>query len=279
MQTIDSHQHFWKYDPDRDAWITDDMKAIKRDFLPQDLQPLLRQNGIDGCLAVQADQSEQETNFLLSLAGEHGFIKGVVGWVDLMAPDLEEKLTHYSRFEKLKGFRHVLQSEPNRDFMLQPDFLRGLSMLNKFNFSYDILIYKDQLSFIPEMVKRFPEQRFVVDHLAKPSVKTGELKEWKEGMENLSCYQQVCCKISGLVTEANWGNWKKEDFIPYLETAVEVFGLKRLMFGSDWPVCLVSASYNEVLAIVQDYFSSFSASEKAQFFGENARSFYRLEQQ
>jgi L-fuconolactonase len=276
MKKIDSHQHFWHYHPVRDAWITKEMAAIKKDFLPADLLPVLRQNGFDGCVAVQADQSEEETDFLMSLAEKNEFIKAVVGWVDLRAENLEEKLLHYSSQNKVKGFRHVLQGEAQRDFMLREDFLSGLSLLHKYNFTYDILIHQDQMPFVPQLVQRFPTQRFVLDHLGKPPIKKGEIAQWKRDAQALAAHKNVWCKVSGMVTEADWLNWKKDDFTPYLDVVTDAFGMDRLMFGSDWPVCLVAASYKEMLSIVSDYFSRFSIPEQEQFFGGNAIQFYQL---
>lgn len=275
-QYIDSHQHFWKFDPVRDSWITDDMSVIQRDFFPQDLKPLLLENKISGCVAVQADQSETENLFLLSLADQNDFIKGVVGWIDLQAEDIEEKLAQYAAQKKLKGFRHVLQGEKQRDFMLRPAFMNGVSKLNQFNYTYDILIFPDQLKFTEEFVRQFPDQPFVIDHLAKPYIRDKKINEWKHDIERLSKYENVFCKISGMVTEANWKNWKHEDFRPYLDVVVNAFGIKRLMYGSDWPVCLVAASYDEMFGIVRNYFSSFSQEEKTMFFGGNAIRFYNL---
>lgn len=276
MQKIDSHQHFWRYNLVRDAWITEEMGTIKRNFLPTDLWPVLKENGINGCVAVQADQSEEETDFLLSLAAGNDFIKGVVGWIDLRSETVEEKLVHYSGEKKLKGFRHVLQAEPQRDYMLRKDFLAGLSLLQRYHFSYDILVYEDQLSFLPQLVEQLPDLRFVLDHIAKPKIQFGEIKEWEKGIRALAGYENVCCKISGMITEADWKAWKKDDFTPYLDIVTEAFGMKRLMFGSDWPVCLVAGSYTDMLNLVKDYFSQFSIEEQEQLFGGNATHFYQL---
>jgi len=273
---IDSHQHFWKFDPVRDSWINDEMKIIQKDFLPADLEPLLKQNGFDGSVVVQSDQSMEENKFQLENADNNDFIKGVVGWVDLVSPDLEKDLEYLSQFLKLKGVRHVLQGELQRDLMLQPAFMRGISHLQKHNLTYDILIYKDQLQYLPAFVSIFPEQRFVIDHLAKPDIRGRELSEWKKGIETIARFENVYCKISGMVTEADWHHWKTEDFKPYLDTVIENFGTGRIMYGSDWPVCLVAASYEKMLAIVQNYFSSFSHDEQQKFFGLNATRFYNL---
>lgn len=276
MKRIDSHQHFWKFDPVRDSWINDNMKVIQKDFLPEDLQPLLKQNGFDGCVAVQSGQTEGENHFHFQNAEKFDFIKGIVGWVDIQSKTVEERFRYYTPFKKIKGFRHVLQGEPQRDLMLQPAFMNGISLLNKYNFTYDILIFKDQLQHIPKFVSAFPDQPFVIDHIAKPDIKKGEIDEWKKDIRKVAQFENVCCKISGMVTEADWKNRTKEDFKPYMDVVVEAFGTNRVMFGSDWPVCLIAASYNEMLSIVEDYFSSFSKEEQEKFFGLNAIRFYDL---
>ena len=276
MVRIDSHQHFWKFDPVRDSWINDEMKVIQKDFLPEDLEPILKQNGFDGCVAVQSDQSEAENHFHFTKAEEFDFIKGIVGWVDLQAKMVEERLQYYTQFKKIKGFRHVLQGEPQRDLMLQPAFMNGISLLQKYTFTYDILIFKDQLQYLPKFVSAFPDQRFVIDHIAKPGIKDGEIEEWRDDIKEVAQFENVYCKISGMVTEADWKNWKNEQFKPYIDTVVEAFGVDRIMFGSDWPVCLVAASYSQMLGIVEDYFASFSKDEQEKFFGVNAMKFYNL---
>ena len=276
MQRIDAHQHFWKFDPVRDSWITNEMSVIRNHFFPEHLHPILKENDFDGCVAVQADQSETETNFLLDLADKNEFIKGVVGWVDLRAENIEERLAHYKQFKKLKGFRHILQGEKDRGFMLQPEFIRGIKALQQFNFTYDILIFPDQLQCTKKFVAMFPGQKFVIDHIAKPYIKDKKIEEWKNDMQEIAGYQNVSCKISGLVTEADWKSWEAKDFTPYLDTVVNAFGTDRIMFGSDWPVCLVAASFREMLDIVKDYFSSFTKQEQDKFFGGNAINFYNL---
>ncbi len=276
MLRIDSHQHFWKFDPVRDSWINDDMSVIQKDFLPADLDPLLKQNGFDGCVTVQSDQSEAENEFQLNNAIQHDFIKGVIGWVDLCSPQVEERLAYYSQFSKMKGFRHVLQGEKNRAFMLQPVFMNGIRLLKKYHFTYDILIFPDQLKHTLEFVKAFPDQPFVIDHIAKPYIKDKKTDEWRKDMEAIAEHENVHCKISGMVTEADWKQWKSEDFTPYIEAVVNAFGANRIIYGSDWPVCLVAASYEKMLGIVQDHFVSFTSNEKELFFGGNAVKFYNL---
>lgn len=274
--TIDAHQHFWIFDPVRDAWINDDMSVIQRDFLPADLAPVLQENHVNGCVAVQADQSEEETNFLLDLAGRHDFIKGVVGWVDLRSPALASRLLHFSQFPKLKGFRHIVQGEPDNRFLLREDFCRGVQALAQYDLTYDILIYPIQLPAAEEFVQRFPEQRLVIDHMAKPYIKKGDIKDWEKSMRNIARSGNVYCKISGLVTEADWQHWKPEDMKTYLNVVLEAFGPARLMYGSDWPVCLVAGNYGRVKALVTDFIASLSAAEQAAIMGGNATAFYKL---
>jgi len=273
---IDSHQHFWKYHPVKEAWITDDMKIIQRDFLPADLLPMLQENNIDGCVAVHADQSEDETNFLLQLADKNEFVKGVVGWVDLQSTNLEERLEHFSQYKKLKGFRHIVQSEPQDDFLLRDAFCKGIEKLSKYNFTYDILIFPKHLPYATKFVQRFPEQTFVLDHLAKPDFKKADFLEWEKGIRALADYPNVSCKVSGMVTEADWKNWTADDFTYCLDVVTEAFGINRLMFGSDWPVCLLAASYQEMSNIVHRYYTQFSIDEQQKIWGKNAIDFYHL---
>ena len=275
-QRIDAHQHFWNFDPVRDSWINDEMAIIQRDFLPQDLQPLLTENNLDGSVLVQCDQSEMENEFLLNHASNFDFIKGVVGWVDLQSESVEDRLAYYHSFNKMKGFRHILQGEAERGMMLRPTFMNGISKLQNFDFTYDILIYPDQIQYVGELVRAFPNQKFVIDHIAKPNIKKKSILEWKKGMEALAEYPNLYCKISGMVTEADWKNRGKDDCNPYMDVVVNSFGTKRIMFGSDWPVCLVAANYQQTLEIVVNYFSSFTQSEQEDFFGLNAVNFYKL---
>ena len=276
MKKIDSHQHFWKYHPVKDAWITDDMKVIQRDFLPNDLLPLLQENGIDGCIAVQADQSQEETLFLLQLAKENDFIKGVVGWVDLRGADLESRLHYFSQFKKLKGFRHIVQAEADENFLLREDFCSGIAKLAKYNFTYDILIFPEHLRVAFEFAKKFPNQKFVIDHLAKPNFKQTDFSQWEMGIREIATCPNVYCKVSGLVTEADWNNWTEADFTYCLNVITESFGINRLLFGSDWPVSLLAASYKKSSDIVEHYFSKFSKEEQERIWGINAIEFYKL---
>ena len=272
---IDAHQHFWKYDPLRDGWITEDMRAIRRDFLPGDLEATLRTNGFDGCVAVQADQSEQETAFLLELARRHPFIKGVVGWVDLRSPRLEETLDALATDARFRGVRHVAQAEPD-DFLARDEVIRGIGRLRRFGLTYDILIVARQLPAASTLTARLPDQPFVLDHVAKPSIKDRVLQPWAAALQELARRPNVWCKLSGLVTEADWSGWRPDDLRPYLDVALEAFGPDRVMFGSDWPVCLVAAPYERVLEVVVEYAAALSAAEREALFGGNAIRFYGL---
>ncbi len=273
---IDAHQHFWIYDSREYEWIDGTMTALRRDFLPADLQHELEGEGFQGSVAVQARQSLEETRWLLELAGQSPFILGVVGWVDLRSPHVREDLQALARNPKLVGIRHIVQSEPDDRFLLQPDFLRGISLLAEFELAYDILIYPKHLSVAAEFARRFPEQRFVLDHLAKPEIRSGAMNAWKKGIAELAANQNVHCKLSGLVTEADWNRWKPEDMRPYLDVAFERFGANRLMIGSDWPVCTVAGSYRRVMSIVKDYLSGHPEQERGAVLGGNAKCFWRL---
>ncbi len=272
---IDAHQHFWKYDPIRDAWIDNSMEVIRKDFLPQDLKPILEANNIDGCVAVQADQSEVETEFLLNCAEKNPFIKGVVGWVDLRASTIEERLAHYSKNHLFKGVRHIVQGEAD-DFMLGEEFQNGISKLAQFNLTYDILVFPTQLKAAIELVNKFPNQKFIVDHIAKPYIKDGKIEDWKADMLELAKAPNVFCKVSGMVTEADFKNWKPSDFTPYLDVVFNAFGIDRILYGSDWPVCLLASEYKQQLSVIHNYINGFLEKDKAKIMGLNAIEFYKL---
>ena len=276
MLRIDAHQHFWQFDPVRDAWIADNMQVIRRDFMPENLKPLLDDNGIDGCVAVQADQSIKETEFLLDLAASHDFIKGVVGWLDILADDLSERLADYANNPFFKGIRHIAQGEAD-DFLQQAAVIDGISQLEKFGLTYDLLVYAHQLPAAIELVRSLPNQAFVLDHIAKPKISEGLDVAWVANIKQLAAFPNVTCKVSGMVTETNDFQWKSANFESFLNVIVTSFGIERIMYGSDWPVCLLAAQYEEQLTIVQDYFAAFSASEKEKIMGGNAIKFYNLE--
>jgi L-fuconolactonase len=273
---IDAHQHFWQYDPVRDAWITDEMRRIRQDFLPRDLRPELERNGMVGCIAVQADQSEDETRFLLDLAQQHPFILGVVGWVDLRVSNLATCLEEFASYDRLCGVRHIAQAEPD-DFLTTDEVVEGVGLLGEFDLTFDLLVYPNQLDAAIWLVDRHPHQRFVLDHIAKPPIRSGELEPWATLVRELASRPNICCKASGLVTEADWDVWQPADFKPYLDVVFSAFGPRRVMFGSDWPVCLVAASYHQVLRVMEEYASDFSETELEGLFGGNAALFYDLE--
>jgi L-fuconolactonase len=273
---IDAHQHFWIYDPARYEWIDDTMQPLRRDFLPQHLRSETERARIDGTIAVQACQSVQETEWLLGLAGEHAFILGVVGWVDLQADDVERELERVSRNPKLVGVRHVVQSEPDDRFLLSPAFCRGIAVLRSFSLRYDILIHARHLPVAAEFVSRFPDQPFVLDHLAKPEIRSGAIDNWAGDLRRLAQATNVQCKVSGLVTEANWRTWTPAGIEPYLDVAFDAFGADRLMAGSDWPVCTVAADYSRTMSVVTGYLERRPGPERDAVLGDNAVRFYGL---
>lgn len=275
MYHIDAHQHFWEYHPNRHQWMDESMMVIKKNFLPSDLAPILVQNQMDACIAIQADQSVSETDFLVSLAHENLFIKGVVGWVDLLADDLPDQLSKYQETPILKGFRHILQAE-DPAFMLHPKFQSGIGWLAEFGFTFDLLVYPRHLAAVSELVENFPAMKFIIDHMAKPTIKKGLIDEWGKAMREISQYENVFVKVSGLITEADWTHWNTKDLIPYLDLVTDAFGTKRMVYGSDWPVCLLAGEYPNMLAPIKAYFQNFSEAEQAAIFGLNAQSFYHL---
>lgn len=274
---IDAHQHFWKYSRQEYEWIENSMQCLQRNFLPEDLKPELDANGFDGSITVQARQSLQETEWLLDLAERSQWILGVVGWVDLQAADVRTQLRKASCNPKLVGIRHIVQSEPDDRFLMRPEFQRGVSALEEFGLAYDILVYAKHLPVAVEFVQCFPRQRFVVDHLAKPRIKDGEISDWTEGIRQLALCQNVSCKLSGLITEADWTHWTAEQITPYLDVAFDTFGPLRLMIGSDWPVCLVAGSYARAVQLVKDYIHRRAAAFEEDVLGQNAARFYRLQ--
>ncbi len=273
---IDAHQHFWQYDPSDYPWISDELSVLKRDFLPGDLEPHLSAHGLDGCVAVQASHTVKETDFLLELAKSHDSVKGVVGWVDLRDPQVEGHLERLAEHPNLKGIRHIVQDEPDIEFLLKPEFLRGVSVLSKYDLTYDILIFPKHLDATLEFVRKFPGHRLVIDHLAKPHIKKGELEPWAASMRRVAEFDHVHCKLSGMVTEADWQAWQPGDFRPYMEVVLEAFGADQVMYGSDWPVCLLAADYAQVFDIAHDFVATLSEEEQRKIMGQNAVGFYGL---
>ena len=275
---IDSHQHFWLYDAKEYAWIPKN-SPLAQDHLPPELARKQAPLGLSGSVAVQARQSLEESRWLLELAEHYSTVKGVVGWVDLRSEEAEEQLGRFAKHPKFAGVRHVVQDEPDDNFMLREDFQRGSSKLKQFKLTYDILIYPKQLPAAIRLVRKFPEQKFVLDHIAKPFIRDGTLSPWKEQIRELALASNVWCKVSGMVTEAKRHAWKREDFRPYLDVVLAAFGTDKLMFGSDWPVCLLSGSYEEVFGIVENYVHGFPAAVREKVLGGNCAEFYGLETQ
>ncbi|MCB0648998.1 MAG: amidohydrolase family protein [Saprospiraceae bacterium] len=275
MNIIDTHQHFWSYEPIKHQWIDDEMANIRSDFGPEELSLIYESLGVEGCIAVHADQTTAETDYLLDLADRFDFIRGVVGWVDLKSGSLAQDLEIWSDNEKLKGFRHVLQVE-DPEFILDPTFLEGIKTVSSKGYLYEILIFPNHLPNSVEMVRRLPDTTFILDHIAKPYIKNKDIAQWASHMRLLASHENVSCKISGMVTEADYRQWKKSDFTPYLDVVLEAFGPERLMFGSDWPVCLVAAQYEDVLDIVTSYVGKLSEDEQEQILYTNAINIYKL---
>ncbi|MFD2118124.1 amidohydrolase family protein [Paenibacillus yanchengensis] len=274
---IDSHHHFIDYSEAEYPWIDDNHAAIRRSFFPEELKSVLDTHNMDGSVVVQARESLQETKWLIQLADQNDWIKGVVGWVDLCADDIEQQLQELVQLSpKFKGVRHVLQGESDDRFMLREDFRRGISKLAPLGLTYDILIFEKHLPYAIELVKQFPTTAFVIDHIAKPVIKEQSFAKWNEDIRKIAEYPNVCCKVSGMVTEAHWGQWKAADFAPYLEAVYAAFGADRLMFGSDWPVCTLSGTYSEVYQLVDTFIAQLPAEDQSKIMGETCVKFYGL---
>jgi L-fuconolactonase len=275
---LDAHQHFWKYNPAEHIWMTDTMAALKRNYLPRDLAPLLSASGIDGCIAVQACQNIEETRWLLELAEQDDFIKGVVGWVELCSEELPQQLERFARHPRLVGVRHIVQDEPDDEFMLRSAFRAGIARLADHDLAYDLLLYPRHLPVAVKLVREFQNQRFVLDHIAKPGIAGGIISPWEQDLRALADYPNVWCKISGMVTEARWKGWTREDFRPYLDVVLDAFGAERLMIGSDWPVCTLSGDYAATMSIAKDFVASLPAQARNGVLGKNCAAFYRVKQ-
>ncbi|MEY4335942.1 MAG: hypothetical protein RLZZ45_861 [Bacteroidota bacterium] len=272
---IDAHQHFWNHDPVRHAWIDESMARIRRDFSPGDLAPLLHELAIDGTIAVQADETMEETSFLLGLAQKNDFIKAVVGWVDFNQGDIHETLASLKSHTKLAGFRCIMQGKPDELYLRNTEFIQKLKLLKALDFSYDLLVYHDQMGSLLHFVEKLPENRLILDHIGKPDIKSGNIKEWKDHIRILAQHPGIYCKISGMITEAKYHDWNYDQLIPYMETVAEYFGMDRICFGSDWPVCLVAGNYKQVYDVVDRFSMQLSTEEKRKLFGLNAKDFYK----
>lgn len=273
---IDAHHHFWKYSPEEFGWIDNSMPVLKRDFLPEELEQEMQGTGVTGTVVVQARQSLEETRWLLDLADRYSFIKGVVGWFDLCSEALDLQLNQFASFSKLVGVRHVIQDEADDRFMLRPDFRAGISCLEVHDLAYDLLLYPRHLKHALKLARLFPRQRFVLDHLGKPPIRTGILEPWKNDLVELAGCPNVWCKLSGMVTEADWQNWSYGDLLPYMETVLEVFGPGRIMVGSDWPVCSLAGSYRDVMKIVSEFTAPLNRTEQKNMWINNAVECYQL---
>lgn len=273
---VDSHQHFWQYNPVQHVWMTDRMSVLRRDFLPSDLAPLLDAAGFQGTVAVQARQILEETDWLLALSDRYDFIRGVVGWVDLRADDVRDQLQRYVGHPRFKGVRHIVEDEPDVDFLVRPAFRRGIAALAEFGLTYDLLLRPQHIPAALKLVHEFPRQPFVVDHIAKPLIKDRVISPWREGIESLAQCPNVCCKLSGMVTETGWRAWTPEEFSPYLDIVWNAFGADRLMIGSDWPVCTLSGDYQPVVDIVADDLRRRDPRAEENVLGGNCVRFYRL---
>jgi len=272
---VDAHVHFWKYNKARDGWITNDMKVLQQDYLPETISLTLKRNGIDACVAVQVDQSELETLFLVELSKTHDIINGVVGWIDFQNENIEERLQYFSQFPIIKGWRHIVQAEPD-DFLLRKEFQRGIHALQSYNSTYDVLIFNHQLKHALEFISQFPEQKFIIDHCAKPDIANKKIEEWKSLIQQVAKHPKVYCKLSGLFTEAKWKQWSPNEFYPYLEVVFDAFGINRLIYASDWPVMLLSGIYVQWKSLLEKYMENFDQEDREKVFGENAVRFYNL---
>jgi L-fuconolactonase len=273
---IDAHQHFWQYDPDRHRWINDEMSAIRRDFFPGDLATILKTLHIDGTIAVQADETMVETTFLLDLAAKNDFIKAVVGWTDLHSHELENTLYNFKGIEKLAGFRCVMQGAPDEKYLSNDLFANNLKKLAEHGYTYDLLVYHNQLTALISMTEKLPDNQLILDHIGKPDIRNKQFQTWKEQIKILAKHPGIYCKLSGMVTEANYSKWTYDDLLPYLETSAEYFGIDRICFGSDWPVCLVAGSYNKVYEVIEKFVHQLSKSDQEKIFGLNTLQFYKI---
>ncbi len=274
---IDSHHHFWNYSAEEYGWIDDSMQALRRDFLPADLKRAIEAVGVEGVVSVQARQSTVETQWLLEFADQHPFILGVVGWVDLCSANVSEQLEQFAPNPKLKAVRHVVQDEPDDEFILRDDLNAGVSLLRDHGLVYDILIFERQLAPSIQFVDRHPDQPFVLDHVAKPQIDKSLMDPWQNNIREMAKRSNVTCKVSGMVTEADHASWTPDELRPYWETVLDAFGPERLMFGSDWPVCLLACEYARWFETVSEFASQLSESEQASLFGGTAAKAYGLD--
>jgi L-fuconolactonase len=273
---IDAHQHFWKYNPFNQGWISDEMSILRRDYLPAELYHEIKTSDFDGTIAVQAEETYEENHFLNKLAEENDYIIGIVGWLDLLDKRAEEKMQALKSIDKLVGFRTITQGAPDEKYLSNPLYIHNVGLLAKYDYTYDLLVHHSQLTSLIHFTEQLPNNQFIIDHLGKPDIKHKEIKDWERSIKILASNPNIYCKLSGMTTEADYKNWTYADLLPYMETVAEYFGINRLCFGSDWPVCLVAGSYATTLAVVDQFCSQLKPGEKNKIFGENTKEFYKL---
>jgi L-fuconolactonase len=273
---IDAHQHFWKYNPIKHSWISDEMSAIRKDFGPVDLYQVLQETKLDGSIAVQVDETTDETSYLFDLAAENKFIKAVVGWVDLRSEGIEERLQVFQNQSKLAGFRAIMQGQEDDAYLSNPVFLKNIKLLAKYDYTYDLLIFHNQLPSLIRFTDKLPDNKLILDHIAKPDIKNRNIKAWKENIKILAAHPNIYCKLSGIITEADVKRWTYDDIIPYIETVAEYFGVDRICFGSDWPVCLVAGTYHQVYDTIDKFSAQLNKQDREKLFGDNTAKFYNL---
>lgn len=273
---IDSHQHFWQFNSTKHFWIDESMQAIRKSFSPNDLQKEIVSVGIEGTIAVQADETEKENSYLLNLSDENDFVKAIVGWIDLKALDAIERMQYWKKYEKIKGFRCIMQGQEDSSYLTNKDFLENIKKLAPYGYTYDLLVYHHQFPSLIKFVEKLPDNRLILDHLGKPDIKNKNIKDWKANLKILAQHPSIYCKLSGMITEADYGRWTYEDLKPYLEAAAEYFGVDRICFGTDWPVCLLAGSYTQVYEIIDKFSNQLSTDEKNKLLGLNSMKFYTI---
>ena len=273
---IDAHQHFWKYSPIAHEWMDESMKVIRKDFSPTDLAKELHALKIDGTVAVQVDETETETQYLLDLAAEHDLIKGVVGWIDLKSTHAIERMHYWKKYSGLKGFRCIMQGQPDEAYITNKEFIANVKKLSSVDYTYDLLVYHHQFSSLIKFVDKLPDNRMILDHIGKPDIKNRNIKDWQANIKTLAQHPGIYCKLSGMITEADYKHWTYDDLKPYLEIAAEYFGVDRICFGTDWPVCLVAGSYQQVYQVVQKFSTQLTKDQQDKLFGANTIKFYKI---
>jgi len=273
---IDSHQHFWQYNPVKHSWINDDMKVIRKSFGPEELSKEIKPLGIEGTVAVQADETEKETSYLLGLADKNEFIKAVVGWIDLRAGNAIERMQYWKQYEKIKGFRSIMQGQQDPAYLTNADFIENIKKLSQYKYTYDLLVYHNQFPSLIKFVDKLPDNKMIIDHLGKPDIKNKNIKDWKSNLKILAQHPGIYCKMSGMITEADYQRWTYDDLKPYLEAAGEYFGADRICFGTDWPVCLVAGAYAQVYEVMDKFSQQLNKEEKEKLMGLNTMRFYGI---